>query len=206
MGKPGASAPRKLPRQERARVTVEAILEATRRVVAEEGRERATTNRIADVAGVSIGSLYQYFPNKDALIAIVQEREEESFRRNLDPRFESLFDLPLLDAVRGVVGLIIDYHRESRDIHNALQEAAQPGFHDALMERWLGVVVAYLDEHRDEIRPTKLELAARIVLEALEALVHEMSLRDPDLLDDPEYASELTALVLGYLSPRPLHA
>ena len=200
-----ADAPRKLPRQERARVTVEAILQATRKVIAAEGREGTTTNRIAEVAGVSIGSLYQYFPNKDALIAIVQAREAESFRRNLEPRFESMFDLPLHDAVRGVVGLIIDYHRESREVHNALQEPAQPEFHDELMDRWLGVVVAYLDEHRDEIRPTNLELAARIVLEVIEALVHEVALRDADLLDDPEYASELGELVLGYLTPRPPH-
>ena len=69
-----ANPPRKLPRQERSRFTVEAILTAAERVVAEHGVEGATTNRIAEVAGVSIGSLYQYFPNKAALVQIVRKR------------------------------------------------------------------------------------------------------------------------------------
>ena len=72
MARKASTAPRKLPRQERAQFTVDAILIATRKVLAEEGRERATTNRIAEVAGVSIGSLYQYFPNKEVLIELVR--------------------------------------------------------------------------------------------------------------------------------------
>lgn len=59
---------RKPPRQVRSQVTVEAIVEASARVFVEEGFESATTNRIAEVAGVSVGSLYQYFPNKESLV------------------------------------------------------------------------------------------------------------------------------------------
>ena len=59
---------RKLPQQERSRIAVAAILEATTRILTEEGYEKANTNRIAERAGVSIGSLYQYFPNKESLI------------------------------------------------------------------------------------------------------------------------------------------
>lgn len=61
--------PRKLPKQERSRVTVEAILDATALVLVREGYDRASTKRVAGVAGVSIGSLYQYFPNKESLVA-----------------------------------------------------------------------------------------------------------------------------------------
>ena len=69
---------RKRPRQERSRFTVEAILIATERVLAEHGVQGATTNRIAEVAGVSIGSLYQYFPNKDAiLVELVEDQRVE---------------------------------------------------------------------------------------------------------------------------------
>ena len=205
MAKKASTAPRKLPRQERAQFTVEAILVATKKVLAEEGRERATTNRIAEVAGVSIGSLYQYFPNKEVLIELVRADQEGAFRENLEPRFERMFDLPLREAVCGIVSLLIDYHRDSRGIHNALQEPAQPEFHEDLMDRWLGTMVSYLEAHRQEIRPTNLELAARIALETVESLTHEMSLRSPELLDDPEYASELVELLVGYLERRPSH-
>src|SRR5258708_22186871 len=63
--------PRKSASQERSRLTVDALLEATTRVLIKEGYDRASTNRIAEVAGVSIGSLYQYFPSKEALVAAV---------------------------------------------------------------------------------------------------------------------------------------
>jgi AcrR family transcriptional regulator len=70
--------PRKLPQQERSRIAVEAILEATTRILTEEGYEKANTNRIAERAGVSIGSLYQYFPNKESLMTalMVQHSDE----------------------------------------------------------------------------------------------------------------------------------
>src|SRR3546814_9174202 len=65
--------PRKLPRQERSKATVEAILIAATQVLIEDGYERATTARVAERAGVSVGSLYQYFPNKEALVGTLVE-------------------------------------------------------------------------------------------------------------------------------------
>src|ERR1700693_2443208 len=68
------TSPRKLASQERSRATVDALLEATTRILIKEGYDKASTNRIAEVAGVSIGSLYQYFPSKEALVAAVVAR------------------------------------------------------------------------------------------------------------------------------------
>ena len=67
---------RKFPRQERSKVMVEAILEAAAEVFAELGYARTTTNKIAERAGVSVGSLYQYFPNKDALVASIYKEHQ----------------------------------------------------------------------------------------------------------------------------------
>jgi len=66
--------PRKTASQERSRLTVNALVESTIRVLVKEGYDRASTNKIAAVAGVSIGSLYQYFPSKEALVAAVIDR------------------------------------------------------------------------------------------------------------------------------------
>jgi len=63
-----------LPQQDRSKVTVDAILTATARILTQEGYDRATTNRIAELAGVSIGSLYQYFPSKEALVTSLAEQ------------------------------------------------------------------------------------------------------------------------------------
>src|SRR5580698_3008939 len=73
--RPDALAPRKAPTQRRATATVEAILEAAARILETQGLEGYTTNAVAERAGVSIGSLYQYFPNRDALTAALIERE-----------------------------------------------------------------------------------------------------------------------------------
>src|SRR6187551_546669 len=80
-GVPQAIRPRKLPHQERAQGTVDALLDALARILVEEPGS-ATTNSVAERAGVSVGSLYQYFPNKDAMVAALlrrQARSEASF-------------------------------------------------------------------------------------------------------------------------------
>src|SRR5262245_41962369 len=64
-------AARKPATQARSRATVEALVEATARILVREGFDKASTNRIAEAAGVSVGSLYQYFPGKEALVAAV---------------------------------------------------------------------------------------------------------------------------------------
>src|SRR5579859_1074817 len=69
--------PRKEALQERSRVTVETIMRAAARILVRHGYEGATTNRIAEAAGVSVGSLYQYFPNKEAIVAALLDRHLE---------------------------------------------------------------------------------------------------------------------------------
>jgi AcrR family transcriptional regulator len=73
--RPDTLAPRKAPTQRRATATVEAILEAAAHILETRGFEGYTTNAVAERAGVSIGSLYQYYPNRDALTAALIERE-----------------------------------------------------------------------------------------------------------------------------------
>src|SRR5213082_1988183 len=76
--------PRKRPRQDRSKATVDAILTATARILMADGYDRASTNRIALAAGVSVGSLYQYFPSKEALVAALVENHLGRMREALD--------------------------------------------------------------------------------------------------------------------------
>src|SRR5579871_3746065 len=77
--------PRKSASQKRSRAMVETLLDATARVLVREGYDRASTNRIATVAGVSVGSLYQYFPNEEALVAaLVARHNRETLQLVLD--------------------------------------------------------------------------------------------------------------------------
>ncbi|NDC64692.1 MAG: TetR/AcrR family transcriptional regulator, partial [Planctomycetia bacterium] len=68
--------PRKAPQQDRSRALVEWIVEGATRILAADGLAGLTTNRVAEVAGISIGSLYQYFPNKDAIVVAIIERAQ----------------------------------------------------------------------------------------------------------------------------------
>jgi AcrR family transcriptional regulator len=95
---------RKRPRQARAQATVNAILEATVQILDREGLEAATTTRIAEVAGVSIGSLYQYFSHRDAILNALQDRE---FERALMLMQELLGDGNLARTPRETVTAVV---------------------------------------------------------------------------------------------------
>src|SRR5258707_3573352 len=102
--------PGKWPPEEGGRTTIEAILPATARVLVKEGFDRASTNRIAEAAGVSIGSLYQYFPSKEALVAALVERHIESMSAALEAEMAAVADSPLDVALRRMVTLMMQAH------------------------------------------------------------------------------------------------
>src|SRR5208283_4633841 len=114
--------PRKSASQERSRATVDALLEATARFLMKEGYDRASTNRIAEVAGVNISSLYQYFPSKEALVAAVIDRHLETLRTTLRATFEARPDAALEEQVRGVFGSYLALARAEPALHKVLIE------------------------------------------------------------------------------------
>lgn len=106
-----ALAVRKLPRQERSRMTVDAIVEAATRILEEHGLEGYTTNRVADRAGISIGSFYQYFPNKDALTAELSRRRHDELVEALRTSVRRHSPTSLRGALRAVVSVAVEGQR-----------------------------------------------------------------------------------------------
>src|SRR3954447_10769421 len=100
--------PRKSPRQDRSRATVDAILEAAARVLVKQGFERTTTNRVAEAAGVSVGSLYQYFPSQEALVAALVAGHVLERSAAVRGGLERVRSLPLEAAARAMIELCID--------------------------------------------------------------------------------------------------
>lgn len=104
--------PRKLPTQERSRATVDAIMQAATYILVKFGWERLTTNAIAERAGVNIGSLYQYFPNKQAIIAELQRRHVLQTREILSKALPQVSEQrSLREALTLLVVAMIDEHR-----------------------------------------------------------------------------------------------
>ena len=103
--------PRKYASQDRSRATVDALVEATARILIREGFDKASTNRIAEVAGVSVGSLYQYFPSKEALVAALIDRHNQEIRQIVQGELVEAVNAPVEQAVRKLVAVAIKAHR-----------------------------------------------------------------------------------------------
>lgn len=190
-----ANPPKKKPKQARSRETVETLVEATTRILERDGLEGLTTNRVAEVAGVSIGSLYQYFPNKEALVEEVRSRFAARFEAGILALVARLPTLPPRDAIRGWVDTLIALHAEQPGVHNAVGTGTPPDAQRALLQ----IVEGYLDAHADRIRRPDRARASRVLVETSEALVHETALRAPAMLDDPAWRDEICDLLERYL-------
>ena len=114
---------RREPRQRRSRQTVEAVLDAVPRVLKRHGAAAITTNRIAEVAGVSIGSLYQYFPDKLAIFTALHERHIEDVRHVLERTVADCASASLEDFTRELVEGLTDVHAEDVDLHELVTGA-----------------------------------------------------------------------------------
>ena len=198
--------PRKMPKQQRSKDTVDVILAATARVLVKEGFDRASTNRIAEQAGVSIGSLYQYFPSKEALVAALVERHIETMSEALQAEMATLADAPLAVVVRRMATLMLDAHAIEPELHRVLNEQVPRvgRLHrvhevEARMQR-LGR--AYFERRRADLRPgLDVDTAAFVVVQAIEALAHGAMTHVDAAPPRDALLEEITTLVLRYLLP-----
>ena len=200
---------RKSASQERSRATVDALLEATARILIKEGYDRASTNRIAHVAGVSIGSLYQYFPSKEALVAALIDRHKQQMMQLLRDALIKVAMLPVEVAARELVKVMMDAHQVDPKLHRVLvEQVPRVGRLDNMqaVEREASAMVrTYLEAHRNEIDVADVNLAAFICVATVEALTHAAVVHRPEVLSDKRadaFVGEVTALLLGYLKPQ----
>jgi AcrR family transcriptional regulator len=196
--------PRKRASQERSRATVDALIEATARILVREGFDRASTNRIAEVAGVSIGSLYQYFPGKEALVAAVMERHNRELMQVVRGTLAEVAMLPLEQAVRKLVAAAISAHRVDPKLHRVLAEQIPRtgGLEhiETFSRENYALFRAYLEAHRDTVRSVDAGLAAFVCVTSIEALTHTAVLHEG--FSDEAFAAligEATRLVVRYL-------
>jgi AcrR family transcriptional regulator len=205
--------PRRIASQERSRFTVDALLEATARVLAKEGFERTSTNKIAAAAGVSIGSLYQYYPSKEALVGALIERHTREMSRVVREALLRVAGCPFDVAVREFVVAAIDAHGVDPKLHRILTEeiprTGQLANIEAVEREACAVLREYFEAHRGEIEARDSDLAAFIFVTTVEALTHSAVLNRPDVLAGEkaeEFTDEVTRLALRYLrtsSPPP---
>ncbi len=207
MARPVPTTPRKSASQKRSRATVETLLDATARVLAREGYDRASTNWIAATAGVSVGSLYQYFPNKEALVAALVARHNREMLQLLRDALIQVASRDLATAMRELVRATVDAHLVDPALHRVFAEQVprmgQLAKIEALQRETFLLIRAYLEERRHDISVRDLDSATAICVTTVEALTHEFVIHKPDALDGDRdrFIDEVTRLVVGYLRP-----
>jgi len=199
--------PRKNASQKRSRATVDALIEATARILVREGFDKASTNRVAAEAGVSVGSLYQYFPSKEALVAAVIDRHNQELMQFVRGALAEVATLPMEQGVRKLVAVAIRAHRIDPKLHRVLAEQIPRTGRLENIETFsrenYALFRSYLGSHKDEIRALDLELASFVCVTSIEALTHSAVLHHSEILSDEAAAGKLVAeatrLVVGYL-------
>jgi AcrR family transcriptional regulator len=194
---------RRMPVQERAQATVEALLEATAQVLVEVGYARLSTNRVARRAGVSVGSLYQYFADKDALVEALARRVTERQVAVILAQLERIDDLPLEVAVRSLIDGMLAAKRVEPELSQALvREVPRQGRLDmerATLRRLAEVISATL-RRRADIRTVDAEVAAFALVHATFAVMQAALEERPELIAGDALAQTLTELCSRYLS------
>jgi AcrR family transcriptional regulator len=187
-------------------VTVEAVLEAAAMVLARVGFQRATTNLIAEEAGVSIGSLYQYFPSKDAIIAALLDRLFSSLEAEMLSVVARVGaqnpSLPI--AARELVRSLLSVYRRDVPLHRVLiEQMPLLGRFDrvlALENQFCAIIRAGLEMHADGVGRRDYDLAAYVVVHAVHSVIRDAVFYGTKGLDeDHRLLDEATALIVGYL-------
>jgi AcrR family transcriptional regulator len=195
--------PRRKPRQSRSRATVDAILQATAQVLVRDGYQKTTTNRIATRAGVSVGTLYQYFPNKDALVVALCEQHSQEMMTLLSASIAELQDATPERATKVIVRAMLQAHAVNPKLHEAIISnlPKEKQFEQilAVNAQAEAMVRGFLETHRDRLATDNIDMAAFIVVNTVEALSHAAVFERPDFLGTEELVEEISRLICRYL-------
>ena len=198
---------RRSPKQERARETVEVIFEATARILLREGRAALNTNYIAERAGISVGTLYEYFPNKVAILVAMARREIVRVTAAVTRAISDPSNDPRADPARlAVRALIAEFTRHRKARHIAFQTLIAEGFGhelEANMDEIAQAVVARADRIVPG-RPGPIPaVTAFILTRAVNGVLASAANERSPYLGTIEFESELVRLVRGFLAEIP---
>ncbi|MGA9236972.1 MAG: TetR/AcrR family transcriptional regulator [Desulfobacterales bacterium] len=199
--------PRKQPVQHRSKATVDVILVAAAQVFEAHGYAAGTTNRIAERAGVSIGTLYQYFPSKEAIAVALLERHIADTDHRLHEWVGHMVveQHGLCEALHDYVTGMLEMHsRQPRLQHILLEETPLPErVHQVLLEaeRHAAKTVAGLLRLYPEVRQTGLEHTCFLVVQSVESLTHRFAAHpDDQFIPRTTFVDEVVTMLVAYLT------
>jgi AcrR family transcriptional regulator len=183
---------------------VEAIHEAAVQVFTEKGYDRTTTDLIAERAGVSVGTLYQYFPNKKAILIEIWDRsmsDADEFR-DRKMRKHRCDGAPPLEILKWIVKGIYQLHKDTVRPQLFFEVVAQPDFIKRRMAEKesisLGLFAGFLRQCPN-LRKRDVKLAARMMFEVLERLIHRYLSHFNQELSEDAFVTETSDMLCRYL-------
>jgi AcrR family transcriptional regulator len=183
---------------------VEVILDATIRIFDNEGAEAASTSRIAEVAGVSVGTLYQYFGNRDAILDALQDREFERAQAMMQRVLANPAGVSDHVIARSVVEELFRLYRAAPALHRVL---AVEGLRvtptervQAFDARIVGAIKTFLVHAKPRIRREHVDAAAFVVYQSVRAAMLAYLIEAPAGVEEEALVDELTDLVVRYLT------
>lgn len=197
---------RKQPRQQRSQQLVDSLVEAAGRVVAEDGLAALTTVRVADRAGVSVGSLYQYFENKEALLAALVMRMNRELRQAVDASAPRLAGRDPRSLVRGLLDTAFDFFEGREGLHMELLRNwhrldIQQGLH-RFEQHMLDLFRQYALANLRDLRLDPLPAQGFIIVNSVVfTLLRYLSLPHSAPFTRRQLVDELARMVAGTLTP-----
>ncbi len=204
--------PRKRPKQSRSAELVRAIREACLQILEQEGADRLTTQRIADVAGVNIASVYQYFPNKEAVLAEVYEGQMAALADQASAEFRRIWKLSgesLEGTLKAIIAMEADFlsqlyrmnpdfyqrYHQVLDVRERVNQRTQAESNPS----WEAWFAQFLAQHEDRLRSGERDTQAFLARHTLEGALTAALRERPEALADEGFRAEVLALLLCYL-------
>ena len=202
MAKAARTSVRRRPKQRRARQTVEAVLDAVVRLLKRGGSKTITTNRIAEVAGVSIGSVYQYFPDKRAIFTALHQRHVDQIDRMVQTKLVEHAASSIEELVRAMVEAMVEAHAIDPELYELLMTEVPhraDGTRDFAV-RLHGAFLLAISSRAHELKKRRdLDKVVFVVTHMVEALSHGAVLRRPARMSLKEAKEEAVRAILAYL-------
>ncbi|MGE4430927.1 MAG: TetR/AcrR family transcriptional regulator [Sphingobium sp.] len=196
---------RRLPRQQRARETVEAIFEATEQLVATHGFNAVNTRMIAERAGVGIGSLYQYFPTYEAILLAWYERVSTMAAQQIRLATIEVMDQRPVEAVHNALRRLLDLYMEYRlpliEMPHQVPQIEEVIRHTSLEVLNRGTIRLYLGQH-PEFDATRTESQVFFLETVVHAVLRRYVRETPDFLEPEEVVEQIALSILPYLAQR----
>lgn len=194
---------RKQPVQERSQATAEALLEATLQVLVRQGYQALTTTKVAERAGVSVGTLYQYFPDKRSLVTALKVRYFGLLSASVLEAVRQVEGAPFEVAIRRMLSALLEVKRKNLELSLALRapmaELDGAGFIRELSEAFVEAVARMLARSVPSLE--RKERRAALMVAAINGALSTAVFEAPHWLAEPWFLDDLVTLVVGLTKP-----